>query len=295
AERYDKGKDEILFTCGTQEANFLIFLSLMDESEHAVVVTPTYQALHSVPKAFGSVTKVSLSPPDWKLSVEKVRKAVKRETKLIVLNNPNNPTGRYHPLKKMKAIADIAEEYDAYFLCDEVYRMLVDHPISPVAKISDRGISTASLTKAYGLAGARFGWIAGPEEVIKRAWKWKDYTTISTTKVGQHIAKQALGELESQILSINRELARKNREIVQDFVDKHDLNWYRPVGVNGFITVPEHFDGSVDFCRGLVEEQSVVLAPGKLFGYDDYFRIGFGLETSELKEGLSRVDEYIMG
>lgn len=294
-ERYGRGKDEVLFTCGTQEANFLVFLSLMDRDSHAVVVTPTYQALHSVPKAFGDVTEVSLTPPDWELSVESVEEAVKDDTELIVLNNPNNPTGRYHPKGKVEALLKIAEEKDAYLLCDEVYRLLVEDPLPPVAKMSERGISTSSLTKSYGLAGARFGWIAGPEEVIKRAWKWKDYTTISTTKIGQYIAKQALGELESQILSMNRGLARENREIVQNFIDKHDLNWYRPVGVNGFITVPEHFDGSVDFCRGLVEEQSVVLAPGKLFGYDDYFRIGFGLETSELKEGLSRVAKYILG
>lgn len=292
-ERYGRSKDEILFTCGTQEANFLVFLSLMEKDDHAVVVTPTYQALHSVPRAFGNVTEVTLSPPDWELSVEEVKEAVRDETQLIVLNNPNNPTGRYHPKKKVEAISDAAEDNDAYLLCDEVYRLLVEDPLPPVAKMSDRGISTTSLTKSYGLAGARFGWIAGPEEVIERAWRWKDFTTISPTKTGQLIAKQALGEMEKDILSENRELAEMNRQIVQEFIDDQDLDWYDPVGVNGFVTVPGDFEGSIGFCRGLVEEQSVVLAPGKLFGYDDYFRIGFGLPTSELKEGLSRVDEYI--
>jgi len=292
-QRYGKGKDEVIFTCGTQEANFLVFLSLMDKKSHAVVVTPTYQALHSVPRAFGDVTEVKLSPLDWELSVEKVKEAVRDDTELIVLNNPNNPTGRYHPKEKVEALLEIAENKDAYLLCDEVYRLLVDDPLPPVAKISERGISTSSLTKSYGLAGARFGWIAGPEEVVEKAWSWKDYTTISPTKIGQHIAKQALGEMKEEILAENRELADKNRKIVEGFIDRHGLDWYEPVGVNGFITVPEGFDSSVDFCRGLVEKKSVVLAPGRLFGYDEYFRIGFGLETAELKEGLSRVDEYL--
>ena len=293
-ERYERGKDEVLFTCGTQEANFLVFSSLMDRESHAVVVTPTYQALRSVPEAFGDVTEVSLTPPDWELSVEKVKEAVRDDTKLIVLNNPNNPTGRYHPLEKVKALLEIAESEEAYLLCDEVYRLLVEDPLPPVAKISERGISTTSLTKAYGLAGARFGWMVGPEEVIERAWRWKDYTTISPTKMGQYIANQVLGEMEDEILSENRELANKNKGIVQKFIDKNGLDWYEPVGVNGFINVPKGFDSSIDFCRGLVEDQSVVLAPGKLFGYDQYFRIGFGLETSELKEGLSRLDEYLL-
>ncbi|MFW5946374.1 MAG: aminotransferase class I/II-fold pyridoxal phosphate-dependent enzyme [Candidatus Natronoplasma sp.] len=292
-ERYGKEKDEVLFTCGTQEANFLVFLSLLDRHSHAVVVTPTYQALHSVPRAFGQVTEVYLSPPDWELSVKEVEDAVRDETELIVINNPNNPTGRYHPKKKIEALLEIAEDEDAYLLCDEVYRLLVEDPIPSVAEMSEKGISTTSLTKSYGLAGARFGWIVGPKKVIEKAWRWKDYTTISPTKIGQYIAKQAVGELEDDILAENRALADKNRELVQKFIDKHDLDWYKPVGVNGFVTIPEGFEGSVDFCRGLVEDQSVVLAPGKLFGFDGYFRIGFGLETYKLKEGLSRVDEYI--
>lgn len=293
AGRYGRGKDEILFTCGTQEANFLTFISLLDKDDHAIVVTPTYQALHSVPEAFAEVTKIELDPPEWTLSIEKIKEAVQENTKLIVLNNPNNPTGRYHPEKKVKALIDIVEDNDAYLLCDEVYRMLVEEPLPPVASMSERGISTTSLTKAYGIAGARFGWMVGPKELVKKAWGWKDYTTISPTKVGQYIAEQALGVVEEEILKENRDLAQKNRDIVQDFIDEHDLSWYRPVGVNGFITVPDGFDSSVDFCRGFVEDYGVVLAPGKVFGYDDYFRIGFGLPTSELKEGLSRLGEYI--
>ncbi len=293
AERYDRKKDEILFTVGTQEANFLVFLSMLDEEDHVVAITPTYQALHSVPNTFGAVTKVSLEPPRWELSIEKVKDAVDDETKLVVLNNPNNPTGRYHPKSKVDALLDIVEDNDAYLLCDEVYRLLVDDPLPPVAKMSTRGISTTSLTKSYGLAGARFGWLCGPEEIVENAWGWKDYTTISPTVLGQHIAKQALGEMEKEILSKNRRLADRNRELVQEFIDKHGLNWYEPVGVNGFVSVPDEFQDSVEFCKSFVKDYGVVLAPGKVFGHDDYFRIGYGMPTPELKEGLSRLDDYL--
>ncbi|WP_276302053.1 aminotransferase class I/II-fold pyridoxal phosphate-dependent enzyme [Halorussus lipolyticus] len=291
--RYDRGADELLFTCGTQEANLLAFLSLMDEDSHAVVVTPTYQALHAVPESIGDVSRVSLEPPEWELDVDAVADAIRPETEVVVLNNPNNPTGRYHPEETVQALYDLAEDEDAYLLCDEVYRLLADDPLPTVASMGDHGISTTSLTKAYGLAGLRFGWIAGPEEVIEEAWKWKDYTTISPSIFGQHIARQALGEREDAILAENRELAAHNRERVREFVAEYDLSWYDPVGVNGFLSVPEGFSGSVDFCREVVEEEGVVLAPGELFGYDDYFRIGFGLPTDELEEGLSRVADCI--
>ena len=294
-ERYDRGADEVLFTCGTQEANFLAFCSLLDGDgdDHVVVVTPTYQALHAVPEAVGDVSRVSLEPPEWELDVDAVADAIRPETSVVVLNNPNNPTGRYHPREKVEALYDLAADNDAYLLCDEVYRLLADDPVPPVASMGEYGISTTSLTKAYGLAGLRFGWLAGPEEVVEQAWQWKDYTTISPGIVGQHVARQALGEQEDEILAENRELAARNREEVRQFVEEYGLSWHDPVGVNGFVSVPDGFDGSEEFCRTVVEEESVVLAPGALFGYDDYFRIGFGLPAEELDEGLPRVADCI--
>ncbi|WP_134671285.1 aminotransferase class I/II-fold pyridoxal phosphate-dependent enzyme [Halorussus marinus] len=292
-ERYDRSAEEVAFTCGTQEANFLAFTSLMDEDSHAVVVTPTYQALHAVPEAVGSVTRVSLEPPEWELDVDAVADAIRPETEIVVLNNPNNPTGRYHPQEKVEAVYDLAADADAYLLCDEVYRLLAAEPLPPVASLGEHGISTTSLTKAYGLAGLRFGWIAGPEDVIEGALQWKDYTTISPGIVGQHVARQALGADEDEILTENRELAADHRDRVRAFVEDHGLSWHDPVGVNGFVSVPDGFDDSEAFCRTVVEEESVVLAPGSMFGYDDYFRIGFGLPTDELEEGLARVGDCI--
>ncbi|MFW6317923.1 MAG: aminotransferase class I/II-fold pyridoxal phosphate-dependent enzyme [Halorubrum sp.] len=305
-DRYGRSADEVLFTCGTQEANFLAFLSLLGDERgvggddgavgsgtHAVVVTPTYQALHAVPDAFGDVTRVELEPPEWELDPDAIADAARDDTAVIVVNNPNNPTGRYHDEAAMRAVYDVAVDRDAYLLCDEVYRLLAAEPQPPVASFGRHGVSTTSLTKAYGLAGLRFGWIAGPEAVVERAWQWKDYTTISPSLFGQHVAKQALGRREPRILAENRELAETNRAIVADWVERYGLDWYDPVGVNGFVTVPDGFDDAESFCRAVVETESVVLAPGGLFGFPDRFRIGFGLPTEELEEGLGRVSRAI--
>ena len=319
AERYGRSRDEVLFTCGTQEANFLAFLSLLGDEDavggtgeddtrsgeddtggrgigtgtHAVVVTPTYQALHAVPEAFGEVTRVELEPPEWTLEPEEVAAAARDDTAVVVVNNPNNPTGRYHEEAVMRAVYDVAVDHDAYLLCDEVYRLLAERPQPPVASFGPHGISTTSLTKAYGLAGLRFGWIAGPEPVVERAWRWKDYTTISPSLFGQHVAKQALGRREKRILAESRDLAREHRNRVAEWVDALGLEWYEPVGVNGFVTVPEPFADAESFCRTVVEEEGVVLAPGGLFGFPDRFRIGFGLPPDELEEGLTRVRRVV--
>jgi aspartate/methionine/tyrosine aminotransferase len=295
-ERYGLGPDEVAFTCGAQEANFLVFLALLDADAHAVVVTPTYQALHSVPEAVGRVTRVWLDPPDWELDVDVVADAVRPETELIVLNNPNNPTGRYHPDSTVQALYDLATDADAHLLCDEVYRLLAEEPLDPVASMGPHGISTTSLTKAFGLAGLRFGWVAGPESVVDRAVEWKDYTTISPSMFGQHVARQAL-DREAAILAENRALAAENRERVAAFVEEYGLDWFHPVGVNGFVGIPDGFADAREFCLAAVETESVVLAPGDVFGepdsLDDYFRIGFGLSPKECTEGLERIGRLI--
>lgn len=290
SDRYDRGADEVVCTSGAQEANFLAFCALM--GDHAVVVTPTYQSLAAVPDAFGEVTTVELEPPEWDLDPNDVAEAVRPETSVVVLNNPNNPTGRYLPEATVRALYDLAADAGAYLLCDEVYRLLAENPLPPVASLGEYGVSTSSVTKAHGLAGCRFGWLAGPREVVEAVWNWKDYTTISPSAFGQHLARQALAR-EDEILAENRALAARNRERVGGFLDEHGLSWREPTGVNGFVTVPDGFATGRSFCESLVREESVVLAPGDAFGVPDRFRVGFGLPTERLEEGLGRVGAFL--
>lgn len=292
AERYGRSADEIVFTCGTQEANFLTCWTLLGKGGHAIAVAPTYQSLVSVPATFGDVTRVWLDPPDWQLDPDDVAAAIRPETELIVFVNPNNPTGRRHGTDTVRALYDLAADANAYLLCDEVYRMLAPDPLPPVASLGPHGLSTAGLSKAYGLAGARFGWLCGDRRVVDRVWEHKDYTTISPSPIGQQLARQALGDRESAILSEHRTLARSHRETVATFLDEHGLDWHTPTGVNGFVRLPSGTD-SRDFCRDLVAEESVVLAPGAVFGVEGYVRIGFGCEPSVLSAGLSRLGRFL--
>lgn len=293
ARRYGRDAEEVVLTCGTQEADYLTFASLLDEDDHAVVVSPTYQSLQSVPAAIGSVTTVPTDPPDWELDVDDVEDAMRPETRAVVLTNPSNPTGKYLGSETMDALYDLAEDRNAYLLVDEVYRMLADEPHEPAAALGPRAISTAGVSKSYGLAGARLGWAVAEPEIADSIRKWKDYTTISPPLLGQHIARQALGEQETEILEANREHTRENRDRVSAFVETYGLKWFEPTGVNGFPTIPAGFENGREFCRSVFEAEGVLLAPGEVFGHPQRFRIGFGLPTDELAEGLERVARHI--
>ncbi|WP_459194249.1 aminotransferase class I/II-fold pyridoxal phosphate-dependent enzyme [Halosimplex sp. J119] len=295
AARYDRAADELLFTCGTQEANLLAVLAALDRDGHAVCVTPTYQSLHSLPAAVGEVTRVELSAPDWTLDPDDIADAVRPNTDLIVLNNPNNPTGKVHPQETVKAVYDLAEAADAYLLSDEVYRPLAapEERVEPVASMGDHGISTCGLSKGWGLPGLRFGWLAGPADLVDAAWGWKDYTTISPSAFGQHVGRQAI-EREDELLAENREHVRGNRDLLAEFVAEYDLDWHLPAGATGFLTVPDEFESGESFCRALVDE-GVVVAPGEAFDRAGYVRVGFGADRETLRDGLDRMGRVVEG
>jgi aspartate/methionine/tyrosine aminotransferase len=289
ADRYDRGPDEVLFTCGTQEANLLAVLATLDADSHAVCVTPTYQSLYSLPAAVADVTRVALSAPDWTLDPDAVAEAIEPDTELIVVNNPNNPTGKIHPQGTVEALYDLAVAADAYLLADEVYRPLAapGERVDPVAGMGRHGISTCGLSKGWGLPGLRFGWLAGPPEIVSDAWAWKDYTTIAPPAFGQHVARQAI-DREGELLAENREHVRRNRDLLDEFAVEHGLDWHLPAGATGFLSVPEGFDSGEAFCRALVDE-GVVVVPGETFDRPGYVRVGFGAERATLREGLDRM------
>ena len=289
--RHGRDADGTIFTCGTQEANLLAMLSVLDD--HAVVVTPTYGSVTGLGDALGDVTRVPLSEPDWTLDPAAVGEALRPDTDVVVVVNPNNPTGRYHDEATMRALYERCADNGTYLLCDEVYRLLAEEPIPPVASFGRYGVSTGGVSKAFGLAGLRFGWLCGPRAVVAAAENWKDYTTISPPTFGQHVAEQAF-ERRAEILAENREHAAENRAVVEAFLEAHGLEWSAPdCGVNAFLRVPEGFAGGESFCRSLLAEASVVLAPGEAFGRPEWVRIGFGLPSAELDEGLTRFGAFL--
>lgn len=159
AELYDHaGADDVMITHGAIGANSLVYSALVERGDHVVTVVPTYQQHYSIPESMGAeVDLVHLrADDDWLPRLEDIAAAVRPNTKLIALNNPNNPTGALIPREQLAAIADIACEVGAWVLCDEVYRGVDqngDGFTASIADLCELGISTGSMSKPYALAG----------------------------------------------------------------------------------------------------------------------------------------------
>lgn len=288
--------EQILVTNGCIEANFVAFVSVVQPGDHVIVEHPNYQQLYEVPRALGGkVDLLELSyEEDYKLDIDKLNEMVTPKTKLVVISHPNNPTGSTVTEKTLKGIIEIIEDNNSYLLSDELYRELVfSSPLPPAATLSDRAISTSGLSKLYGLPGLRIGWLVADEEIIDSAKEIRGYTTICNSRVGEFLAKIALRRKEELVARAER-LAKTNLRIVRGWIDgRGDLHWVPPAG--GVVAFPriELNITSNKLCTLLAEKYKTLLVPGECFDVERHFRIGFGGDTNELRQGIKCVNEAL--
>lgn len=322
--------ENILTTTGAIQANYLCAYALVGPGDHVICHYPTCeslsnilfpyhtligkdQSLFEIPKQLGAEVDLWKAKPEneWIPEIDDLKKLIKPNTKLIVINNPNNPTGAVLKKAFLQDVVDIASEHGIIILGDEVYRPLF-HSIGPldsgfppslVSMGYDKVVVTGSMSKAYALAGIRVGWIASRStEIIEKLAEARHYTTISVSQLDEQVAAFALHQNTVHgLLSRNLKLAKTNIELMDRFVLKNDdaCEWIRPLaGTTAFVKF--HREGkavdSVDFCRKLLEKTGVLFVPGsECFGaeFKGYVRIGFVNHTETLKEGLDKASQFI--
>ncbi|MCC3144323.1 aminotransferase [Halanaerobium sp. Z-7514] len=286
----------ILPSHGASGANFLVMYSLVEADDRVVSVHPTYQQLYSIPESFGAeVKKLELKYEDnYAIDLAKLRQLVNQNTKLIAINNPNNPSGVVMGEETLKAIVEIAREVDAYVLADEVYRGLNKaKKIPAVADLYEKGISVGSMSKIFSLAGLRMGWLAAAEEIIDNCQLHRDYTTISNGKIDDFLSVIAL-ENRDKIFKRNSNKLEDQLEILDQWVKSEALVEY--VKPNGGTTAFLNYKidlASEKFSKKLYDEKGVLTVPGSAFGREGFIRVGFAGNKKELLKGLQLLKEFI--
>ncbi|UCD97337.1 MAG: aminotransferase [Candidatus Bathyarchaeota archaeon] len=299
AELYDDANpDNVLVTRGAIDANFLVFYSLVEAGDTVISVFPSYQQLYSIPKSFGANVKLLKLRKEnqWLPDLKELGRLIDEKTKLIVINNPHNPTGSLIKTRLLKKICTIAEDSEAFLLCDESYRGLYVRPedsTPSAADLSKKAIVTGSLSKSFSLAGLRLGWINANQEIRDDCMLHRDYTTISCNMITDALASLAFKH-SSRILKRNLNIIRTNHRILSQWVDDEPLiEWIPPIaGSTAFL----HYNlpiPSMDFCVHLIREQGVFLVPGTCFEMEKYLRISYGCKTKIVEEGLSRISTFL--
>jgi len=293
--------DHIQVTNGGSEANYITTWNLVEPGDEVVMMVPNYMQTWGLARAFGGTVRewpLVETPDGWRIDAGALERLVTPRTKLIIICNPNNPTGARFDAGDLDRIAAIAARHGAWILADEIYRgaELDGRETPSMWGRHDRVIVTNGLSKAYALPGLRIGWAVAPPAVIASLWSYHDYTTISPGALSDVLARRALEpSRRARILARTRAILNANFPIMAEWLRSHgELFTFVPPDAGAIVYVRYcHAINSTDLVNRLRKEKSVLIVPGDHFGMDGYLRIGFGDEVGYLREGLNRLHDLI--
>ncbi len=281
--------ENVLVTTGTAEANLIAALGTMERGSRVVTVLPNYMQVWGLAKSLGcKVDPLRLREErGWQPSQEDTKAKLRTGTDVVSLSNPNNPTGTCLTEESTKAITDGAEDARAWILSDEVYRGAeLEGSLTPTLwGTHDRVLVTSGLSKAFGLAGLRLGWICGPRDTIRELWAIHDYTTIALSKISEVVGTRALVHWRDRLLTRTRDILRRNLPVLRGFVERCGLAWVPPAaGAIAFLRYPWKLPSLSVAERAL--KRDVLVVPGSHFQEEGYLRVGYGMEAEILEGGL---------
>lgn len=287
----------ITVTHGAIGANQLVMLAVIEQGEGVVSILPAYQQHYSIPKSIGAnVTTVFLKEENgWLPDIEELKSKVTKDTKIICLTNPNNPTGSVMPESMLREIVEIARNNNSYILCDEVYRGL-EHSgniSKSIIELYEKGISTGSLSKVFSLAGLRLGWIAAPDEVMEKIIIQREYNTISVSAVDDYFGALAI---ENRDLILHRNLPKilEGKRVLSEWVKgEPKIDWIEPAGGTTALLKYSGSLSSVDLCTRLLNDTGVLFLPGSALEMEGYLRAGYCSDIKTLHDGLLRFSDWL--
>ena len=304
AKTYDTATPKnLLCFAGAEEGVYIAMRTLLCKDDHAIVIVPNYQAAETLPLENCAVTGVPLDPEDnWSLDIDRVKRAIRPNTKLISINFPNNPTGAVLEKSRFDDLIDLCSKRGIYLFSDEVYRLVERDPsirLPQVADVYERGLSLNVMSKAYGLPGLRIGWIMTKDnDVLQKMERYKHYLSICNSAPSEYLSILAL-KVREQILERNRQLVNSNAEKLNQFFNEFPeyFEWKRPDG--GCVGYPRYKgpEGADQFCETLVDKTGILLLPPSIYHSElletpkDRFRIGFGRKN--IDKGLEVFHRYL--
>lgn len=292
--------ENILVTTGTSEALFIYYQLRYEPGANIIVPFPAFQTLYEVPRYIGYEVKLlDLHPENgFRMDLKQLEDLIDDKTRIIVLNNPHNPTGMRLTTEEIKTITGLAKQHGIEILADEHYRFLPYGEEALIPSIFDQAsnvVAVGSMIKCFACVGLRIGWMIGPRELIRDARDFKDYTTHTITSINDVLSQKLLLNWKT-IMKEHKAWIQENISVFRDFINEHRdvMDWVEPEG--GIVAFPYLTDKSIRseaFAKELVAHAEVSLLPGEAFERPGFFRIGFGVKPETFKEAIQRMSAFI--
>lgn len=282
-----------------EEGIYIALNSILQKGDHIICTFPSYQSLYEIAEGIGcEVTKWEPEEEKgWRFNPEFLEKNIKSNTKLIIVNFPHNPTGYLPSKEDYQKIIELARKNNLYLFSDEMYRFLEynkDDRLPSACEAYDKAISLFGMSKTFGLAGARIGWVVTKDkDLYTKMATFKDYTTICSSAPSELLSVIAL-RAKNEIIAKHLARIKRNIELLDSFFEEYKdrFEWVKPKA--GTICFPKLKGtmNTLDFCQKVVKEANIMLLPSTVYDYDDrHFRLGFGREN--MPEALEKFREYL--
>jgi aspartate/methionine/tyrosine aminotransferase len=294
AERYGVKPDNVVLAHGTSMANHLACAALLEAGDHVLAEMPVYDPLVTVPRYLGCEIDFfeRREEDNYALDMNRIEGRLRPRTRLVVLSNLHNPTGAAISQADLQALAKLADSRNFHVLVDEVYlewlyRRGEDPTVNTAINISPRFVTTRSLTKVFGLAALRAGWILAETDLAKQMRRLNGLFASSMSHPAERLAARVFDNA-SMLLEKQRTRVDRNRSLATNFIASQPrLSWMAPeTGTVGFVRLKGE---SVDTLNERLSARESLVVPGRFFGVADHFRMGFGMEEPQLTEGLKRL------
>ena len=279
AERFRKDSEleidperEITVCCGATETMIASMLAVIDPGEEVVIFEPFYENYGPDAIICGAVPRfVRLRPPDWTFDPDELAAAFNEKTKAIIINTPNNPTGKVFSREELETIAALCRKWDAIAISDEIYEHIIYDgqlhvPIATIEGMADRTVTINGLSKTYSVTGWRVGWTISPPSLTGAIRKVHDFLTVGAAAPLQEAGAVALAIPDDYYGRLAADYQRR-RDVLLDILERHHFTVYKPLGAYYIMTDIGKFGfrDDVEFARYLVKDIGVAAVPGSIF------------------------------
>lgn len=303
--KYDleyKAEGQILVTIGGSEAIDVALRCLVEDGDEVILPTPCYVSYAPCATLAGAkVVEVPLSMKDgFVLTEEKLRAAITPQSKILLLNYPNNPTGAILKKEDLEAIARVCLENNLFVISDEIYSELCygfsHYSIAGMEGMQERTLVINGFSKTFSMTGWRLGYVCGPEPIIKEMTKLHQYAIMCAPTTSQFAAIEALKNCDSDVEKMRLTYADRRNYVVRR-LEEMGLSCFMPEGAFYVFPSIEKFKlTSEEFCLELLEQEHVVVVPGTAFGDsgEGFIRISYAYSLEDLKTALDRLEHFIL-
>ena len=298
---------QISVACGAKHALYNIAQVLWDKGDEVIIPAP-YWVSYTDQVILTGATPVIFDTSKFEnfaISRDELKALITPRTRAILINSPNNPTGKVYHRSELEIIARLAVENDLLIISDEIYEKILydDTEFASIAALSDevqqRTITVNGVSKAYAMTGWRIGYAAGPEKIIQAMNKIQGQATSSTNSIAQKASIAALSGPQTQIDNMRREYQKRRDYIVNELNAIEGIDCSVPSGafyvypnvskLYGFKYGDQAITDSAGFCGYILDETQVALVPGLAFGTDDFVRISYATSMENIKTGMGRI------